>query len=86
MTTVTFGSGIILGIFIYKLPPNFTLSFESIGLSVQEKKRIIDFQEGRRGIYLGFPMGTILASFDLQVALILPTKYRFGISVQMKKR
>ena len=25
---------------------------------------------------LGFPIGTILATFDLQVTLILPTKFR----------
>ena len=46
---------------------------KSIGLSVQEKKRKIDFQDGG---HLGFPIGTILATFDLQVTLMLPTKYR----------
>ena len=48
-------------------------SLESIGLSVQEKKRKIDFQDGG---HLEFPIGTILAIFDLQVTLMLPTKYR----------
>ena len=33
----------------------------------------IDFQDGG---HLGFPIGTILASFDLQVTPMLPTKYR----------
>ena len=33
----------------------------------------IDFQEGG---HLGFPIGTILAFFDLQVTLLLPTKFR----------
>ena len=42
-----------------------TYSFESISLSVQVKKRKIDFQDGRHGGYLGFPIGTILAIFDL---------------------
>ena len=42
------------------LPP----SFESNGLSVQEKKRKIDFQNGCHGGRLGFPTGTILAIFD----------------------
>ena len=51
----------------------FLPSLESIGLSVQEKKRKIDFQDGG---HLGFPIGTILAIFDLQVIPMLPTKYR----------
>ena len=46
------------------------------GLSVQEKKRNIDFEDGGHGGQLGFPIGTILASFDLQVTPILPTKYQ----------
>ena len=44
--------------------------------SVQEKKQIIDFQDGG---HLGFPIGTILAIFDLQVTLMLPTKYRVNL-------
>ena len=47
----------------------------SIGLSVQEKKRKIDFHDGGHGGHLGFPIGTILAIFDLQVTPMLPTKY-----------
>ena len=54
---------------------------ESIGLLVQEKKRKIDFQVGG---HLGFPICMILATFDLQVTLMLPSK--FGLSVQEKKR
>ena len=60
---------------------------ESTGLSVQEKKRKIDFQDGCHGGHLGFPIGTILAIFDLQVTLMVPSK--FGVnwpSVQEKKR
>ena len=49
---------------------------ESIGLSVQENKRKIDFQGGCHGGHLGFPIGTILAIFDLQVTPMLPTKHR----------
>ena len=48
-------------------------SLESIGLSVQEKKLNIDFQDGG---HLGFLIRTILAIFDLQVTLMLPTKFR----------
>ena len=46
-------------------------SFESISLLVQEKFNV-DFQDG---CHLGFPIQTILASFDLQVTLILPMKF-----------
>ena len=42
---------------------------------VQEKKRKIDFQDGGHGGHLGFPIGTILAIFYLQVTPMLPTKY-----------
>ena len=49
---------------------------ESIGLSVQEKKRKIDFQDGGHGGHLGFPIRRILAIFDLQVTPMLPTKYQ----------
>ena len=34
-------------------------SFVSVGLSVQEKKRKIDFQEGHHGGHLGFPIRRI---------------------------
>ena len=61
---------------IYKSPRCFLASLESIDLSAQEKKRKIDFQDGGHGDHLEFPIGTILAVFDLQVTLMLPTKYR----------
>ena len=51
---------------------------ESNGLSVQEKKLKIDFQDGGHGGHLGFSSGTILATFDLQVTLMLPSK--FGVN------
>ena len=51
-------------------------SFESICLSIQDRKLKIDFQNGSRGGHLGFPIGTILAIFDLQFAPILPVKFR----------
>ena len=63
---------------------------ESTGLSVQEKKGKIDFKDGGHGGHLGFPIGTILAIFDLQVTLMLPTKFgpleSIGLSVQEKER
>ena len=58
---------------IYKSPRCFLASLESTGLSVQEKKRKIDFQDGG---HLGFLISMILAIFDLQVTLMLPTKYQ----------
>ena len=52
-----------------------------------EKKRKLDFQDGGHGGHLGFPIGTILAIFDLQVTLMLPSNLEsIGLSVQEKKR
>ena len=69
---------------IYKSPWCFLASLESIGLSVQEKKRKIDFQDGG---HLVFPIGTILAIFDLQVTwCFLASLESTGFSVQEKKR
>ena len=59
---------------IYKSPWCFLPCFESIGLSVQEKKWKIDFQDGHHGSYLGSLIGMILAIFDLQITQMLPTK------------
>ena len=36
----------------------------------------MDFQDGGHGGHLEFPIRTILAIFDLQVTLMLPTKFR----------
>ena len=62
-------------------------SFESTGISVQKIKRKIDFQDGG---HLGFPIGTIIAIFDLQVTLKLPTKFRvnllLGLGEEAKNR
>ena len=63
---------------------------ESIGLSVQEKKRKIDFQDGGHGGHLGFPISTIIAIFYLQVTLMLPSKFGvnwpFGSGEEAKKK
>ena len=65
-------------------------SFESISLSAQEKKRKIDFQDGDHGGHLEFPIGKILATFDLQVTQMLPTKFRVnwhvGLGEEVKNR
>ena len=63
--------------------PDYQTSIESIGLLVQEKKFNIDFQDGG---HLRFPIRIILATFDLQVTLILPMKFKsHGLLVQDKK-
>ena len=62
--------------FINKSPQCFQPSFQSIGLLVQEKKRKIDFQDGHHGGNLGFPIGNILAISDLQVTLMILTKFQ----------
>ena len=54
-------------ILIYKSPQCFLLSFKSIGLLVQEKEGKTDFQDGHHGGHLGFPIGSILAIFDLSM-------------------
>ena len=52
--------------------PDYQTSFKSTGLSVQEKKFNIEFQDGS---HLEFPIRMILATFDLQVTSILPMKF-----------
>ena len=64
-----------LAIFDPQISPILQPNFESIGLSVQEKKHKIDFQDGNNDCHLGFLIGMILAIFDLQVTLILSTKF-----------
>ena len=55
--------------FIYKSPRYFIPSFKSVGFLVQEKEFKTDFQDGGHGDHLGFPIGMILAIFNL---LIVP--------------
>ena len=61
---------------IYKSPRCFLPSSNSTGLSVQEKKKKIDFQEGHHGSHLECPIGMILTVFDLQAILMLSTKIK----------
>ena len=58
-----------------------------ISLSVQEKKRKIDSQDGRHGGYLGFPIRTISAFFFIYKSpwCFLPNFKSFGILFQEKK-
>ena len=66
-----FPIGTILALLIYKLPRYF----ESVGLTVQEMKYKIDFQDGRCGGHPEYMTVTILASFDLQITPIVCTKF-----------
>ena len=79
-----------LGYFFYlqvaPILPN-KLSFELIGLSVQEKKGKLDFQDGCHGGQLGFPIGTILAFFIYKSPRCFILSFESnGFSVQEKKR
>ena len=75
---------------IYEPPQCFLPSFESTDLSFQEKRRKIDFQDGCHDGHLGYPIGTILAIFDLQVTPMSPTKFGvnwpFGAGEEAKYR
>ena len=57
--------------------PDASYQVSSVGLSVPKKKWKKDFQDGGHGSHLGFPIGTILAIFYLQVTPMLPTKIQF---------
>ena len=61
-----FLNGTILALFIYKSPWCFLPSLESIGLSAQEKKKKIDFQDDSHGGHLGCPIRMILAILTYQ--------------------
>ena len=52
------------------------MNFESTALSVPEKKFKTDFQDGRHGCNLGFPIERFELFFYLQVTLMLPTKFQ----------
>ena len=47
-----------------------------MGLSVQEKKFKLDFQDYGHCGHLGFPSGKSLAVFDQQVTPVLPTRFQ----------
>ena len=53
---------------------------------MQEKKLNIDFQDSGHSGHLGFLIRSILAIFDLQVTLMLPTKFRVMDFWVQKKR
>ena len=62
--------------YIYKSSRCFLPIFKTTGPLVQENKRKKEFQDGRHGGHLGFPVQTIQVILDLQVTPMLPTKFR----------
>ena len=51
------------------------------------RKSELDFQDSNHGGHPGFPIGMILAIFDLQVTLLLPTKIQVNcLLVHQKKQ
>ena len=59
----------------------------SNGFSVQEKKLKIDFKDGGHGENLGFLIGTILATFDVQVTpCFLASFNSIDLLIHTKKR
>ena len=71
------------------LPIKFLSSFKTTGILFQEKRLKIDFQDDGHSGHLGFPIGTILAIFNVQVTPMLPTKFQvnwpFGSEEEAKK-
>ena len=75
-------------LFYLKVTRYFQSSFESTGLSVQDKKFKIDFQDGHyvrhfdlTSGHLGLTIKMILAVLNVHVALKLSTKFRVNWSV-----
>ena len=68
--------------------PEYQITFKSVGLSVQEKKLKMDFQDDGCGCHLEFWIRTFLAILYLQITTILPARsevsWPFGLQVQEK--
>ena len=71
MATVFDQIWIILAMLYLQVTQIYQPSFKSMGISVQEKKRKIFFSKWRP-TWISY--GTIVATFDLQVTRMLPTK------------
>ena len=66
--------------------PGYQTSLKAIGLSVQEKKINIEFQDGYHRNHLGFPIEIFLSIFDLQVTSILTMKFRVNMCLLVKEK
>ena len=64
--------------------------WSQLAFRFRRRSEKIDFQDGFHGGHLGFPIGTILAIFDLQVTPMLPSKFGvnwpFGSGEEAKNR
>ena len=64
--------------------------FRVIGLSIQEKRFNIDFQDSNHGDHLGYQIRNILVTFDEQAKSILPMKFQvnwpFGSEEKFQNR
>ena len=66
-----------LAIFDLQITPTLPIKcLESMDLSIQDKKFKIGFQDDNCGGHLVFPIGTILAAFDLQATSMILTKFQ----------
>ena len=87
MVILDFQSKRVLLFMICKSLGYFLPSFKSAGLSCQENKFNIDFQDGGCGGHLGCPIGKILIYFWSTSCSDIPTKFEsMGVSFQEKKR
>ena len=73
----------ILAIFDLQVTP--MLPTKSTGLSVQEKKQKIDFQDGCHGGHLGYPTDTILAIFDLRGCIKKYVDFYYNFKTTQRK-
>ena len=73
-------------IFDLQVTPILLQSFESTGHTIKEKKRKTVFQDGGHEGHLVFPIELILATFDLQIAPILPIKFQVNLTFRSGRR
>ena len=89
-----FPIGTILAIFDLQdtpmLPSKSGVNWPFWSQSTRRRREKIDFQDGGHGGHPGFPIGTILAIFDLQDTPMLPSKFGvnspFGSGEEEKNR
>ena len=74
----------ILAILDLQVTPILPIKFQLNWPSIQEKFKIA-FQDGNCGSHLVFPIGTILAIFDLQITSMILTR-PFGSGEEAKNR
>ena len=71
-------------LFYLQVTPMPPTKFQVNWSFLPEKKRKIDFQDGHHGGHLGFPIGMILAIFNLQVTPMIPTSSRLAFGCRRR--